>query len=83
MESSIKNTKQKSERKEKRGQFLQPKRKQEQIIMWTLVGVGSVCSLWVVFYVIWKTMEIKMDLNKLMRSHWFWIYLFVIVLSGY
>ena len=30
------------------------KKKQEQIIMWTLVGIGSVCSLWVVFYVIWK-----------------------------
>ena len=43
-------------RKKRKQAILAAKRKQEQIIMWTLVGVGSVCSLWVVFYVIWKAM---------------------------
>lgn len=43
-------------RKKRKQAILAAKRKQEQIIMWTLVGVGSVCSLWVVFYVIWKAL---------------------------
>ena len=43
-------------RKKRKQAILAAKKKQEQIIMWTLVGVGSVCSLWVVFYVIWKAM---------------------------
>jgi len=32
------------------------KREREALIMWILVGVGSLCSLWVIFYVIWKAM---------------------------
>ena len=32
------------------------KKKREEMIMWTLVGVGGLCSIWVVFYVIWKAM---------------------------
>ena len=32
------------------------KREREQLLMWIMVGVGSLCSLWVVFYVIWKAM---------------------------
>jgi len=43
-------------RKKRKQAILAAKKKQEQIIMWTLVGVGSLCSLWVVFYVIWKAM---------------------------
>ena len=43
-------------RKKRKQAILAAKRKQEQIIMWTLVGIGSVCSLWVVFYVIWKAL---------------------------
>ena len=43
-------------RKKRKEAILAAKKKQEQIIMWTLVGIGSVCSLWVVFYVIWKAM---------------------------
>ena len=43
-------------RKKRKEAILAAKKKQEQIIMWTLVGVGSLCSLWVVFYVIWKAM---------------------------
>ena len=43
-------------RKKRKQAILAAKKKQEQIIMWTLVGLGSVCSLWVVFYVIWKAM---------------------------
>ena len=43
-------------RKKRKEAILAAKKKQEQIIMWTLVCVGSVCSLWVVFYVIWKAM---------------------------
>ena len=43
-------------RKKRKEAILAAKKKQEQIIMWTLVGLGSVCSLWVVFYVIWKAM---------------------------
>jgi len=43
-------------RKKRKEAILAAKKKQEQIIMWTLVGIGSLCSLWVVFYVIWKAM---------------------------
>ena len=43
-------------RKKRKQAIIAAKKKQEQIIMWTLVGLGSVCSLWVVFYVIWKAM---------------------------
>ena len=30
--------------------------KQEEMIMWVMIGIGALCSLWVVFYVIWKAM---------------------------
>ena len=43
-------------RKKRKEAIIAAKKKQEQIIMWTLVGIGSVCSLWVVFYIIWKAM---------------------------
>lgn len=43
-------------RKKRKEAILAAKKKQEEMIMWTMVGVGSLCSLWVVFYVIWKAM---------------------------
>jgi len=43
-------------RKKRKEAILAAKKKQEQIIMWTLVSLGSLCSMWVVFYVIWKAM---------------------------
>ena len=43
-------------RKKRKEAILAAKKKQEQMIMWTLVGIGVLCSLWVVFYVIWKAM---------------------------
>tara|TARA_B100001113_G_scaffold350649_1_gene348199 strand:+ start:422 stop:868 length:447 start_codon:yes stop_codon:yes gene_type:complete len=43
-------------RKKRKEAILKAKREREQMIMWVLVGLGSLCSLWVVFYVIWKAM---------------------------
>ena len=43
-------------RKKRKEAILAAKKKQEEMIMWTMVGVGSLCSLWVVFYIIWKAM---------------------------
>lgn len=43
-------------RKKRKEAILAAKKKQEEMIMWTMIGVGSLCSLWVVFYVIWKAM---------------------------
>ena len=43
-------------RKKRKEAILAAKRKREEMIMWTLVGIGSLCSLWVIFYVIWKAM---------------------------
>ena len=43
-------------RRRRKEAILAAKKKREEMIMWTLVGVGGLCSLWVVFYVIWKAM---------------------------
>ena len=43
-------------RKKRREAIARKKREREQMIMWIMVGVGSLCSLWVVFYIIWKAM---------------------------
>ena len=43
-------------RKKRKEAILRAKKEREQMIMWVLVGLGSLCSLWVVFYVIWKAM---------------------------
>ena len=43
-------------RKRRRQALEAAKKKREEMIMWTLVGVGGLCSIWVVFYVIWKAM---------------------------
>ena len=43
-------------RKKRKEAILAAKRKQEEMIMWVMIGVGGLCSLWVVFYVIWKAM---------------------------
>ena len=43
-------------RKKRKEAIAKAKREREQLIMWILVGLGSLCSLWVVFYVIWKAM---------------------------
>ena len=43
-------------RKKRKEAIAKAKRDREQLIMWVLVGLGSLCSLWVVFYVIWKAM---------------------------
>tara|TARA_Y100001972_G_scaffold46606_1_gene57500 strand:+ start:101 stop:544 length:444 start_codon:yes stop_codon:yes gene_type:complete len=43
-------------RKKRKEAIAKAKREREQLIMWVLVGLGSLCSLWVVFYVIWKAM---------------------------
>lgn len=43
-------------RKRRRQALEAAKRKREDMIMWTMVAVGGLCSLWVVFYVIWKAM---------------------------
>ena len=43
-------------RKKRKEAILAAKRKREEMIMWTLVGIGSLCSLWVIFYIIWKAM---------------------------
>ena len=43
-------------RRRRKEAILAAKKKKEEMIMWTLVGVGGLCSIWVVFYVIWKAM---------------------------
>ena len=43
-------------RKKRREAIAAAKRKREEIIMYSLVGVGTLCSLWVVFYIVWKAM---------------------------
>ena len=43
-------------RRRRKEAILAAKKKREEMIMWTLVGVGGLCSIWVVFYVIWKAM---------------------------
>jgi hypothetical protein len=43
-------------RKKRKEAILAAKKKREEMIMYVLVGVGAFCSLWVVFYVIWKAM---------------------------
>ena len=43
-------------RRRRKEAIMAAKKKREEMIMWTLVGVGGLCSIWVVFYVIWKAM---------------------------
>ena len=43
-------------RKKRKEAIAKAKREREALIMWIMVGVGGLCSLWVVFYVIWKAM---------------------------
>ena len=43
-------------RKKRKEAILAAKKKREEMIMYCLIGVGALCSLWVVFYVIWKAM---------------------------
>jgi hypothetical protein len=43
-------------RKKRKEAILRKKREREQMIMWIMVSVGALCSLWVVFYIIWKAM---------------------------
>ena len=43
-------------RRRRKEAILAAKKKREEMIMWTLVGVGGLCSIWVVFYVVWKAM---------------------------
>ena len=44
-------------RKKRKEAILAAKKKREEIITYILVGVGSLCSLWVVFYIIYKAMN--------------------------
>ena len=43
-------------RKKRKEAILRAKREREQLIMWVLVGVGGLASLWLVFYIVWKAM---------------------------
>ena len=43
-------------RRRRKEAILAAKKKREEMIMWTLVAVGGLCSIWVVFYVIWKAL---------------------------
>ena len=43
-------------RKNRKEAIERAKREREQLLMWIMIGVGTLCSLWVVFYVIWKAM---------------------------
>ena len=43
-------------RRRRKEAIIAAKKKREEMIMWTLVAVGGLCSIWVVFYVIWKAM---------------------------
>ena len=44
-------------RKKRKEAILAAKRKQEEMLTYILVGIGSLCSLWVVFYIIYKAMN--------------------------
>ena len=43
-------------RKKRKEAILRAKREREQLIMWILVGIGGLASLWLVFYIVWKAM---------------------------
>ena len=43
-------------RRRRKEAILAAKKKREEMIMWTLVVIGGLCSIWVVFYVIWKAL---------------------------
>ena len=43
--------------KKRKEAILAAKRKQEEMLTYILVGIGSLCSLWVVFYIIYKAMN--------------------------
>ena len=43
-------------RRRRKEAILAAKKKREEMIMWTLVAVGGLCSIWVVFYIIWKAL---------------------------
>ena len=43
-------------RKKRKEAILRAKREREQLIMWVLVGIGGLASLWLVFYIVWKAM---------------------------
>ena len=43
-------------RRRRKEAILAAKKKREEMIMWILVAVGGLCSIWVIFYVIWKAM---------------------------
>ena len=43
-------------RRRRKEAILAAKKKREEMIMWILVVVGGLCSMWVIFYVIWKAM---------------------------
>ena len=40
-------------RKKRKEAILKAKREREALIMWILVGVGGLASLWLVFYIVW------------------------------
>ena len=44
-------------RKKRKEAILAAKRKREEMLTYILVGIGSLCSLWVVFYIIYKAMN--------------------------
>ena len=44
-------------RRRRKEAILAAKKKREEMIMWILVAVGGLCSIWVIFYVIWKAMS--------------------------
>ncbi len=44
-------------RKKRKEAILAAKRKREEMITYILVGIGALCSLWVVFYIIYKAMN--------------------------
>ena len=43
-------------RKERKEAIAKAKREREKLIMYVLIGIGTLSSLWVVFYIIWKAM---------------------------
>ncbi len=43
-------------RKKRKEAIAAAKRKREELIMYVMLGIGLLCTLWVVFYVIWKAM---------------------------
>lgn len=43
-------------RKERKEAIARAKKERETLIMYVLIAIGGVCSLWVVFYIIWKAM---------------------------